>query len=107
MRRCSSARSTLLGPAQQRADTQGQLLEREGLGDVVIAAADEAGDAVVLGFAGSEEDNRHEIAIRAQPAAHLEAIDVGQHHVEHDDVGRMCSAAESRRRQPVRAVATS
>ena len=39
--------------------------------------------------------DRHEIAVGAQPAADLEAVDVGQHHVEHDDVGWRARAASS------------
>ena len=73
---------------QQGADSQRELLEREGLGHVVVAAADEACHAIILGIARGEEDDRDEIPIGAQPAADLEAVDVGQHHVEDDDIGR-------------------
>ena len=79
-----------LRAAEQRTDAQRQLLERERLGHVVVAAADEAGDAVILGVAGGQEDHRDEVAVCAQPAADLEAVDVGQHHVEHDEVGWRC-----------------
>src|SRR3954447_4642336 len=74
--------------AQERGDPQRELLQRERLGDVVVAAADEAGDAVVLRVARGEEDHRHEVARGAQPAADLEAVDVGEHDVEHDEVRR-------------------
>ena len=37
--------------------------------------------------AGGEEQHRGAAAVGAQPPAHLEAVEVGQHHVEHDQVG--------------------
>src|SRR3954452_7245078 len=73
--------------AQEGGDPERELLEREGLGDIVVTAAYEARDAVVLGVARGEEDHRDEIARGAQPAAHFEAVDVGEHDVEHDEVG--------------------
>jgi hypothetical protein len=77
-----------LRPPQEGADAERELLEREGLGDVIVAAADEARDAVVLGVARGEEDHRHEVARGTEPAADLEAVDVGQQDVQHDEVRR-------------------
>ena len=42
----------------------------------------------------------------AQPLRHLEAVEVGQHHVEHDEVGRVLSTAASASR-PFSALETS
>ena len=74
--------------SQKRGNAQRQLFEREGLGHVVVAATDEAGDSVVFCVTRGEKDDRHEITVRAQSAADLEAVNVGQHHVEHDEIGR-------------------
>jgi hypothetical protein len=61
--------------------------EAEGLGDVVVAAEAEAADLVVGGVARGQEDDRHAAALGAEPARDLEALHVGQHHVEHDQIG--------------------
>src|SRR5690554_2537452 len=63
------------------------LLEAERLGDIVIPARRETGDAFVEGVLRRQEQDRHVVAPAAGPLEHLEAIDVGQHDVEHDDVG--------------------
>ena len=34
------------------------------------------------------KSDRRAHAVVAEPAAHLEPVEVGQHHVEHDEVGR-------------------
>ena len=63
---------------------------RERLGDVVVDAQAQALDLVGRGVAGGQEDDRHPRAgalALAQPAGHLEAVEVGEHHVEHDQVG--------------------
>ena len=52
--------------------------------------------------AGGEEQHRRAHAVVAQPAAHLEAVEVGQHHVEHDQVGP-CSLDGVERVAPVAA----
>ena len=51
-------RSTRTGPAHQAAQPRDQLLEGERLGHVVVAAGGEAGDAVLDGVAGGEEEDR-------------------------------------------------
>ena len=61
--------------------------------------------------ARGEEDHRDEVARGAQPAADLEAVDVGEHDVEDDEVGRGARrrvervAAAGRRRDAVAHVA--
>ncbi len=86
--------------AQERPDAERQLLERERLGDVVVAAAHEARDPVVLGVARGQEDHRDEVAGVAEPPADLEAVDVGEHDVEHDEVGGGRCCGDRARRAP-------
>ena len=77
-------------PAQHGLHPLDQLLDAERLGDVVVAAEPQALDLVLGGVAGGEEDDRDPGAgalVLAQAAGHLEAVEVGEHHVEHDQVG--------------------
>ena len=74
-------------PAHQPAEPGDDLLEAERLGHVVVPAGGEPGDAVLDGVPGGQEQHRHVGGVGAQAAQHLEAVDVGEHHVEHDDVG--------------------
>ena len=70
---------------QQRADPREQLLALERLRQVVVGAGVEAADAVLgLGASGQHQD-RH-VALRAQAAADLDAVEAGQAEVEHDEV---------------------
>jgi hypothetical protein len=71
-------------PAQPRHD----LLEAERLGDVVVAAGSDAGDAVLDGVLRGEEQHGHVGVGAAHPAQHLEAVDVREHDVEEHDVRR-------------------
>ena len=75
------------GPPHQRAQPGDQLLEGERLGDVVVAAGGQAGDPVLDGVAGGQEHDGYVGVGGAHPAQHLEAVEVGQHHVEDDGVG--------------------
>ena len=85
---------------QDRADAGEQLLDREGLGDVVVAAEGEAADLVLGRVAGGEEEDRGLVGALAHPPGDLEAVEVGQHHVEQDEVGpELADRAE--RRLPV------
>ena len=63
--------------------------ERERLGHVVVAADGEAGDLVLDAVAGGEEQDGHADAVGPQASGDLEAVEVGEHHVEHDEVGRV------------------
>jgi hypothetical protein len=68
------------------ADPGGQLLKPERLGHVVVAADGEPGDLVVLGVLRGQEDHRDLVSVPAQPADYLEPVDVGQHHVQDEQV---------------------
>ena len=82
-------RALRAGAAHQPTQPGHQLLERERLGHVVVAARGQPRDPVLDRVAGGEEDDRYVGQRGAHPAQHLEAVDVGQHHVEHDGVGAL------------------
>src|SRR5690606_12497203 len=73
--------------AQDRLDARDDLVEREGLGDVVVAADGETGDLVFrVVFRGEEQDGRR-VAGCPQALGDAEAVHIGQHDVEDDEVG--------------------
>ena len=88
------------GAAQHRLGAGDQLVEAERLLQVVVTAEGEPADLVLGGVAGGEEQHRRAVAVGAQPAAHLEAVEVGHHHVEEDEIGPI--AWGSRRALPDR-----
>jgi len=75
------------GATQDGPHPRHDLGERERLRHVVVAAHREAGDLVLGGVLGGEKEDRRADAVVAQPPGELEAVDVGQHDVEHDQVG--------------------
>ena len=75
----------LAGSAQDGPDPRHELLDAEGLRDVVVAHA-EALDLVLGRVTGGQEDDGHLLALVAQAAADLVAVEVGQHDVEHDEM---------------------
>ena len=81
----TTGRSTGAAP-RERPQPREQLGERERLGQVVVGAAVEPGDAVLDRVARGQHQDRRPDAVVAQPAAGLEAVDARQHHVEHDRV---------------------
>src|SRR6476659_2589139 len=75
-----------LAPEDRRRTARRQLVRMEGLGDVVVGPEIEA-----LGLVGGrplrgQQDHRHGTAL-AQLAHDLDAVEVGHHDVEEDDVG--------------------
>src|SRR6266540_2868363 len=74
------------GAPQHRADPRGQLLEAERLGDVVVAAEGQAADLVVGRVPGGQEHHGGTGTGVAQLPDDLEAVQVGQHHVEHHEI---------------------
>ena len=75
------------GAAQHGLGPGHELLEAERLLQVVVAAEREPADLVLGGVAGGQEQHRRAVAACTQPAAHLEPVEVGHHHVEHHEVG--------------------
>ena len=84
-------------PAQHRSHAQLELTEAEGFGDVVVRAVLKPLDALVLLAPGGEHDQRQVASHRAQPSAHLEPSDAGQHEVEDHEVDRRTGEALDRR----------
>jgi hypothetical protein len=77
-----------------------QFRDCERLHHVVIPADGEAVDAIVGAVASAEEDHGNRRTGIAHATQHREAIDVGQHHVEHHQVGSEL-VQQGERRAPV------
>ena len=74
-----------LGAAQDRADASHQLARVEGLGEVVVGAELEADDAVHV-VAPRREHQHGDPGRGPDGAEHVEAVESGQHHVQHGEV---------------------
>ena len=94
-----------VGAAEHRLHAGDELGRRERLGDVVVGAELEAEHPVDLGVAGGEEDHRDRRGL-AQAAAHLEAVDVGEADVEHDEPGPVGARPRRPTSSPVAAFTT-
>jgi hypothetical protein len=68
-------------PAESGAHACDKLAQPERLRDVVVGAHLEADDGVDLGVARRDHDDRH-LRTGPQLAAHVDARDLGEHHVE-------------------------
>ena len=77
-------RGAAVDPAQHRLHPCDELGGRERLREVVVAAELEPEHAVDLAVARGEEDHR-DLRRLPQALAHLEAVDVGEPDVEHDE----------------------
>ena len=73
-------------PAQERVDPGDELPGAERLRHVVVGADAEPDDEVVLGVAGGEHEHRDR-PVGLDALAHLEAVEAGEHEVEHDEIG--------------------
>src|SRR4051794_870751 len=91
------------GAPQRGLHARAELPHRERLGDVVVGAELEPEDLVDLLALGAEHDDRDALPLGAQPPADLEAVHLGQHHVEHDEVEGLLGEARERL-APVRRV---
>ena len=76
-------------PPGRRADARDELLHRERLDEVVVGADLERVDAVVLGAAGGDHDDRRADPLAARLLDHLPAVEAGEHQVEDADVGAL------------------
>ena len=74
------------GATQHPPQTGQHLLEAERLGHVIVSSGRDPGDPVLDRVAGGQEEHAHPGVVLAQPAHHLQAVEVRQHHVEHDCV---------------------
>ena len=77
-------RGSAVGPAEDGFDAGDELGGGEGLREVIVAPELEAEHAVDLAVARGEEDHR-QLRRLADSLAHLEAVDVGEAYVEHDE----------------------
>ena len=84
---------------QHRVDARQQLARRERLGDVVIGAAVETHDLVLLFSARGQHDDRHFLGllVALQRARQLEAAHVRQHPVDQHQIGALIGNAGARR----------
>src|SRR5216684_6741078 len=76
----------LTGAAQQRTKTRKQLAEFEWLGEVIVRAVIEAGDAVLDGIARGQHQNGHALARFSELAANFKTVAARNHHVEDHQV---------------------
>lgn len=76
--------------AQHGLDAGDELHHAEGLREVVVRAEVEPLDLIVLrALGGCHHDGElGKARARAQPAQQLDAVRAGEHHVEHDQLGR-------------------
>jgi hypothetical protein len=63
-----------------------ELLQVEGLGEVVVGAGVQPRHALAHRPAGGEHQHRGRVIAAAQPRQHLQTVDVGQREVEHEGV---------------------
>jgi hypothetical protein len=84
-------------PAHQPTKSGQQLLHRERLGDVVVRAGGDPGDAVLDRVASGEEQDAHGRVRLSKMSQHVQSRHVGQPHVQHDDVGRSGPGRADRR----------
>src|SRR5688572_2082574 len=85
-------------PAQSRPDPRQQLARRERLHDVIVGAAVETRDAIVLLAARRQHDDGDllRLGIALELPRELEAADVGQHPVHQDEVGALVGDRSAR-----------
>ena len=81
---------------QQRANACEELVQREGLHEVVVRARVEACDPVRDLVAGRQHQYRRVVAAVAQDATDGQPVGAWHQHVEHDHVGRQVVDAEQR-----------
>jgi hypothetical protein len=74
------------GAPQDALDAELELLDHEGLRQIIVGAEAEPQDSIGIGTPGGEEQNRDRVATVAEPTTHLEAVDAGQHDVQHDEI---------------------
>src|SRR5207302_11049525 len=73
-------------PAQERAQTRQQLLQAEGLGEVIIGAEVQTLDAILDRIARAQNDDRLIEAAAAPLPQELQPVAVREAEIEHDGV---------------------
>ena len=95
-------RAGIAGPAGQRAQACEQLLDGERLGQVVVGSGVQADHTVADAVERSQHQDRHAVAGPAGRTAHAEPVQIGQPHVEDDQVGLLAARAPPGRQSPCR-----
>ncbi len=72
--------------AQQGFDASQELCEREGLGEIVVAAGFQPTDPIVNASQGAQHQNGCRDAPLAHPPNDRETVDLGQHPIGHDQI---------------------
>ena len=73
-------------PPQERAHAREELLERKGLGEVVVGASSRPATLSATPSRAVSMRTGVLILCAAERLQHVEAVALGQHHVEHDEV---------------------
>ena len=75
-----------LRPPQQGPNAGEQLHHAKGLGHVIVGAAVQPQDLVILGALGGQHNNWN-IGMGAYPAAYIEAVHHGKHDIQQNQIG--------------------
>ena len=83
-------RQTWADAAQHRTDAGRELTHGEGFDHVIVRPGVQAANPIGLLPTGGEHDDRHVAALRAlaEPTTNLNAGNLGQHPVQHDQIGQ-------------------
>ena len=76
----------LADPPQDDLNPGNELLDAEGLRQVVVAADGQSPQPLLGGIASGEKDHGDVDPIRAHPPADLEAVQVREHHIQDDQI---------------------
>src|SRR5204863_228403 len=82
-----TARYGRSGAAKHRAHAGDDLARRKRFGDVVVGTGLESGDAIGLSIAAGEDDDRLPPVPMPNATDEIEAASVGEHEIEHDEIG--------------------
>ena len=84
------------GATAKCANPREQLLEGEWLSQVIVSAGVEAANTVGHGVAGGQHQNWRLEALSTQLAGYFDAVHLGEHHIQDDQiVGAALSAGQS------------
>ena len=76
-----------LRTAENRPHAGDELVDAERLRQVVVTAERESPDSVLDRVSGREKENGDAAAVGPKPLLNRKAVDVGEHHVENDELG--------------------
>ena len=85
------------GSSQDHLGAGDDLGESERFRHVVVSADGEPGELVLQRVPGGEEEDRRPHPVGAEPPGHLDPVQVGEHHVEDYQIGRVVLRFPQRR----------